>query len=147
MIWALVAAMANDPQPGPGGSVIPKTEYAAAARLFGTLAWPRVRKSRQNSSVSCPGGAFELIGLPPRQGYRADAISLPRPAVVAIAGGVAANGVLRERITEWGKARGVIVRVPEKRYCTDNAAMIAFAGLQKGEGSDPRRVSAHSRIG
>ena len=42
---------------------------------------------------------------------------------------------------------GVIVRLPEKRYCTDNAAMIAFAGLQKRDGAiDPRRVSARSRI-
>ncbi|TMI89285.1 MAG: Pyoverdin chromophore biosynthetic protein pvcC [Bacillati bacterium ANGP1] len=44
LVWALVAAMAHDPQPGPGGSVIPKTEYAAAARLIGTLVWPRVRE-------------------------------------------------------------------------------------------------------
>ena len=65
---------------------------------------------------------------------------------IAIAGGVAANGVLRERVIEWGSERGVIVRLPEKRYCTDNAAMIAFAGLQKGEPADPRRVAARSRI-
>ncbi|HET7436944.1 MAG TPA: tRNA (adenosine(37)-N6)-threonylcarbamoyltransferase complex transferase subunit TsaD [Thermoanaerobaculia bacterium] len=70
----------------------------------------------------------------------------PKPTEVAIAGGVAANGVLRERIAAWGEARGVIVRLPEKRYCTDNAAMIAFAGLQKGSPADPRRVSARSRI-
>ena len=44
MIWALSTAMALDPQPGPGDSVIPKIEYAAAGRLFATLAWPRVRE-------------------------------------------------------------------------------------------------------
>jgi N6-L-threonylcarbamoyladenine synthase len=70
----------------------------------------------------------------------------PKPTEAAIAGGVAANGVLREHMLEWGKARGLIVRLPEKRYCTDNAAMIAFAGLQKGSPSDPRRVVARSRI-
>ncbi len=71
----------------------------------------------------------------------------PRPAEVAIAGGVAANGVLRERIGEWGRKRGVIVRLPEKRYCTDNAAMIAFAGLQReADSTDPKRVVARSRI-
>ena len=70
------------------------------------------------------------------------------PAELAIAGGVAANGVLRERVGEWGRERGVIVRLPEKRYCTDNAAMIAFAGLQRqAEATDPRRVPARSRIG
>jgi N6-L-threonylcarbamoyladenine synthase len=70
----------------------------------------------------------------------------PRPTELAMAGGVAANGVLRERILAWGESRGVVVRLPEKVYCTDNAAMIAFAGLQKGNESDPRRVVARSRI-
>ncbi|HEX8172721.1 MAG TPA: tRNA (adenosine(37)-N6)-threonylcarbamoyltransferase complex transferase subunit TsaD [Thermoanaerobaculia bacterium] len=70
----------------------------------------------------------------------------PKPTELAMAGGVAANGVLRERIRAWGESRGIVVRLPEKRYCTDNAGMIAFAGLQKGEPSDPRRVTARSRI-
>jgi N6-L-threonylcarbamoyladenine synthase len=71
----------------------------------------------------------------------------PRPSEVAIAGGVAANGVLRDRMQAWGTRHDVIVRLPEKRYCTDNAAMIAFAGLQKQElATDPRRVPARSRI-
>jgi N6-L-threonylcarbamoyladenine synthase len=71
----------------------------------------------------------------------------PKPSEVAMAGGVAANGVLRERIAAWGSERGLTIRIPEKRYCTDNAAMIAFAGLQKGTAIDPRRVVARSRIG
>ena len=71
----------------------------------------------------------------------------PLPTEVAVAGGVAANGVLRERMSAWGAQRGVVVRLPEKRYCTDNAAMIAFAGLQRqAESGDPRRVAARSRI-
>jgi N6-L-threonylcarbamoyladenine synthase len=72
----------------------------------------------------------------------------PMPTELAIAGGVAANGVLRERAAEWGRAHDVTVRLPEKSYCTDNAAMIAFAGLQReNTASDPRRVVARSRIG
>ena len=74
-------------------------------------------------------------------------LDVPRPGEVAMAGGVAANGVLRERIEEWGRTHGVIIRLPEKRYCTDNAAMIAFAGLQRvADSTDPRRVVARSRI-
>ena len=69
------------------------------------------------------------------------------PSEVAVAGGVAANGILRERMLAWGAARGVIVRLPEKLYCTDNAAMIAFAALQKSDGAlDPRRVTVRSRV-
>ena len=73
-------------------------------------------------------------------------LSEPLPTDVAIAGGVAANGTLRERVVAWGAAHEVTVRLPEKRYCTDNAAMIAFAGLQKPPATDPRRIEARSRI-
>jgi tRNA N6-adenosine threonylcarbamoyltransferase len=74
-------------------------------------------------------------------------LDAPKPAEVALAGGVAANGSVRERIAAWGRQHGLIVRVPEKRYCTDNAAMIAFAAMQKHDAvTDPRRVSARSRV-
>jgi N6-L-threonylcarbamoyladenine synthase len=74
-------------------------------------------------------------------------LGAPAPSDVAVAGGVAANGVLRERMQAWGAARGVTVRLPEKRYCTDNAAMIAFAAMQRSDAAtDPRRVTARSRI-
>jgi len=70
-----------------------------------------------------------------------------KPSEVVMAGGVAANGTLREKMTAWGKQHGVIVRLPEKRFCTDNAAMIAFAGLQRAAlAGDPRRVTARSRV-
>ena len=69
------------------------------------------------------------------------------PSEVVMAGGVAANGPLRERMRAWGEQHRVTIRLPEKVYCTDNAAMIAFAGLQKSaEWTDPRRVTARSRI-
>jgi 4-hydroxyphenylacetate 3-monooxygenase len=44
LVWGITAAMALDPKPGPGGSALPNTEYAAAGRLFATLAWPRVKE-------------------------------------------------------------------------------------------------------
>jgi N6-L-threonylcarbamoyladenine synthase len=42
---------------------------------------------------------------------------------LALGGGVAANGLLRERI----QATGAIVDIPPPELCTDNAAMIASA--------------------
>jgi N6-L-threonylcarbamoyladenine synthase len=71
----------------------------------------------------------------------------PRPTEIAIAGGVAANGILRKRMEGWGGQHDVIIRLPEKRFCTDNAAMIAFAGIQRrSQAGDPRSVTAHSRM-
>jgi N6-L-threonylcarbamoyladenine synthase len=71
----------------------------------------------------------------------------PGPTEIGLAGGVAANGVLRERMEAWGRQHGVIVRLAEKKYCTDNAAMIAFVALQRRyDARDPRLVTAHSRL-
>jgi len=47
---------------------------------------------------------------------------------VAIGGGVAANSELRERIGTEGAKRGWNVYLPERKFTTDNAAMIAIAG-------------------
>ncbi len=48
---------------------------------------------------------------------------------VGVAGGVAANSLLRRRLAEQGTAAGLRVVTPPFAYCTDNAAMIAAAAL------------------
>lgn len=50
---------------------------------------------------------------------------------IAFAGGVAANGYLRAGIVEQGRKAGFDVYTPQMAYCTDNAAMIAYAGLHR----------------
>ena len=47
---------------------------------------------------------------------------------ITIGGGVSANSGLRERITLEGKKRGWNTYLPEFKFTTDNAAMIAIAG-------------------
>jgi N6-L-threonylcarbamoyladenine synthase len=54
---------------------------------------------------------------------------------LVVAGGVGANRLLREQLTASAKRRGYTVNYPPLEFCTDNGAMIAFAGalrLQKG---------------
>ncbi len=64
-----------------------------------------------------------------------------------LAGGVAANGPLRERIADLAERRGLQHRPPRLAFCTDNAAMIAWAGrlrLIEG-GRDPLDLPARAR--
>ncbi len=47
---------------------------------------------------------------------------------IAIGGGVSANSGLRSRVLEEGRKRGWKTYLPEFKFTTDNAAMIAIAG-------------------
>ena len=50
---------------------------------------------------------------------------------ISIVGGVAANSRLRLRLEERAHALGLDVTLPPRALCTDNAAMIAAAGLEQ----------------
>ncbi len=55
----------------------------------------------------------------------------PTHPVLAVAGGVAANTVIRARLQDLCERLGVQFLAPPMALCTDNAAMIAWAGIER----------------
>ena len=65
LLWALTTAMAMDPQPAAGGTVVPKLDYAAALRIFGTSSWPAVKAIFEEvlggAPIVIPSGREDLL--------------------------------------------------------------------------------------
>jgi len=67
--------------------------------------------------------------------------------MLIVAGGVGANKALRARLAASARDLGADVRYPRVQFCTDNAAMIAMAGLWRlRSGSrEPLAINARAR--
>ncbi len=71
-----------------------------------------------------------LAGKSARAVERYLSLSPGQPAL-AVAGGVAANGAIRARLSALCKTMGLRFLAPPLSLCTDNAAMIAWAGIER----------------
>jgi N6-L-threonylcarbamoyladenine synthase len=67
---------------------------------------------------------------------------------IVLSGGVAANAALADAFRSVGRRRGIAALVPERRFCTDNAAMIAAAAMRRGDIglSDPLTLTANPNL-
>lgn len=55
----------------------------------------------------------------------------PQPVPLVVAGGVAANAYLRARLGDLAAERDAVLVAPPPALCTDNGAMVAWAGLER----------------
>ena len=105
-----------------------KTQVAARVREHGI---PKTESELADICASFQAAvtsvlASKLVAAAVQEGVR----------TVVIGGGVAANRELRARVSALAAERGIRAVLPELASCTDNAAMIAYAGLvrlQQGE--------------
>lgn len=153
--------------PYPGG---PELAKLAEQGRDGVFDFPRPMLER-------PGFEFSFSGLktavmlavrdsPPRAGLHADIARATQQAIVAtlvgktlraqahtghravvVAGGVGANQELRRQLDAALAARGARAFYPRPAFCTDNAAMIAVAGLVRLEAGEqaPLAIQARAR--
>lgn len=64
---------------------------------------------------------------------------------LVVAGGVSANRSLRNRMRDLGEEMGVRVYYPRGEFCTDNGAMIAYAGCQRLKAGVKQSLSFRAR--
>ena len=76
------------------------------------------------------------------------ALAIRTYRAIVLSGGVAANATLADAFRAVGRDRGIPAFVPERRFCTDNAAMIAAAADRRGRGglADPLRLTADPNL-
>lgn len=56
---------------------------------------------------------------------------VPGVTALVVAGGVAANGAVRQALRGAASRAGIPMIAPPLRYCTDNAVMVAWAGIER----------------
>ena len=118
-------------EPVPGG---PSADAAAALRL---LAQDGAKGgiSVEDAAASFQAAVIESLIDRTRAGmplFRRDFTNHgPRGDVLVVAGGVAANQAIGAALGKLAGEEGFVTRIPPPRLCTDNAAMIAWAGLER----------------
>jgi N6-L-threonylcarbamoyladenine synthase len=104
----------------------------------GTLA----ERVRADLAASFQAAVVDTLTGKCRQALEATGLSR-----LVVAGGVGANRALRSALAELGSRAGARVYYPKPALCTDNGAMIAYAGWCRSAGArgQPLRIVARPR--
>ncbi|HEY9163669.1 MAG TPA: tRNA (adenosine(37)-N6)-threonylcarbamoyltransferase complex transferase subunit TsaD [Magnetovibrio sp.] len=81
-------------------------------------------------AASFQAAVADVIGDRTRRAIHAFRDLCPGGNTLVVAGGVAANTALREKLSEVVRGEAMVLAAPPLRLCTDNAAMIAWAGIE-----------------
>src|SRR5438270_500019 len=151
--------------PYPGG---PQLAELAAHGTAGALSFPRPMLDRAGLEFSFPGLKTAVLhalrGRPLTEQLRADVARAVEEAIVetltakalraldytglealVVSGGVSANRSLRSSLTAAAARQGARVYYPRIEFSTDNAAMIAVAGLERLEAGQHDGLAIEAR--
>jgi N6-L-threonylcarbamoyladenine synthase len=87
-------------------------------------------QARADLCAAFQSAVVDVLSEKTRRALRDYMALTPAQPLIAVAGGVAANRAIRAGLESVAHAAGVRFLAPPLRLCTDNAAMIAWAGIE-----------------
>ncbi len=89
------------------------------------------RQRRRDLCAAFQQAVADVLTEKTRRALRLYLAESPAMPAFAVAGGVAANGAVRAGLRAVCDGLGVRFTAPPLRFCTDNGAMIAYAGIER----------------
>lgn len=89
-----------------------------------------LRRDRDDLCAGFQRAVADILAEKTRRAIAAFRAAEPNGRVLSVAGGVAANREIRSSLRNVCDAEGISFTAPPLALCTDNAAMIAYAGLE-----------------
>ena len=104
-------------------------------------------QDRSDLAAGFQAAVTEVLAEKTRRALQLYLAENPATPTIAVAGGVAANQAIRSRLQEVCAEFGVAFTAPPLALCTDNAAMIAYAGMERFRAghSDDMTLAARPR--
>lgn len=105
------------------------------------------RQARRDLCAGFQAAVTDVLAEKSRRALREYLAHTPEHPAFAVAGGVAANATIRARLEQVAIEAGATFAAPPLKLCTDNAAMIAYAGIARFEAGaqDGMDLSARPR--
>ncbi len=102
-----------------------------AARTFLARAeLPLTEKYINDFCASFQAAVVDCIINRLKNAMRDERVRLANPKTLVVAGGVAKNSAIRKAMEDLAQEKNILFAAPPMNLCTDNGAMIAWAGLE-----------------
>jgi N6-L-threonylcarbamoyladenine synthase len=102
-----------------------------AIRMAAEQVAPLTDQDVADLAASFQAAIVDVIVDRTRLGLRAFRDQVGQPTALVVAGGVAANQAIRRALQRLAAEAGLRLAVPPAKLCTDNGAMVAWAGIER----------------